>query len=149
MRSRVGNGILFRKRGIISEWLPLFRGRKCSFRCIPRFTEKSIPRLGTEENKMNRIEYCRQHVFVRDMLRNGIPRACFYFFSLPNGISRVFCSAEWFRTKFREFASVFVPWYRMPSILLLCGTVWNSESFIFRGTAGIPRNNFFVGNCQP
>jgi hypothetical protein len=80
--------------------------------------------------------------FVRDMLRNGIPRVYPIFFprngipsifllcgTVQNGIPRVFCSAEWFRGEFREFASTFVPWYRIPSILLLCGTVRN----------GIPR----------
>jgi hypothetical protein len=76
------------------------------------------------------------------MLRNGIPRVCFYFFprngipsivlfcgTVRNGIPRVFCSAEWFRAEFREFASILVAWYRIPSILLLCGMVRN----------GIPR----------
>jgi hypothetical protein len=29
--------------------------KKCSFRVIPRFTEESIPRLGTEENGMKQL----------------------------------------------------------------------------------------------
>jgi hypothetical protein len=41
-------------RGICSEQLPLFRGRKCSFRGIPKFTEESIPKLGTEGNSLNK-----------------------------------------------------------------------------------------------
>jgi hypothetical protein len=41
-------------RGIDSKWVPLFRGRKCSFRGIPRFTEESIPRLGKEGNDMKK-----------------------------------------------------------------------------------------------
>jgi hypothetical protein len=59
----------------------------------------------------------RQHVFVRDMLRKGIPRVC--------------CSTEWFRMQFREFASIFVPWYRIPSIFLHCGTVRNGIPRVF------------------
>ncbi len=35
-------------RGIDSEWFPLFRGRKCSFRGIPSSAEEPIPKLGTE-----------------------------------------------------------------------------------------------------
>jgi hypothetical protein len=31
----------------------------------------------------------------------------------------VVSSAEWFRIEFREFASNFVPWYRLLSIFLL------------------------------
>ncbi len=86
-----------------------------------------------------------QAVFVRDMLRNGIPT----FIS----------SAEWFGTEFRAFATNFLPGYRIPSIFLFCRTVRN---FLFRGTAGIPPEYtccsvysvfrgiiFFVGNCQP
>jgi hypothetical protein len=111
------------------------------------------------------------------MLRNGIPRVCFYFFprngipsifllcgAVRNGTSRVFCSVEWFRTKFREFSSICVPWYRIPSILLLCGTVRNgiprvlcsAERPEFRRNKpivpSIPSSAeyfFFVGNCQP
>ncbi len=36
-----------------------------------------------------------------------------------------FSSAEWFRMEFLTFASNFVPWYIIPSIFLLCGTVRN------------------------
>jgi hypothetical protein len=56
---------------------------------IPRFTEESIPRLGTEGNGMKKLvlqkillqqtEYTRQHVFVGDMLRNKIQRVFYYF----------------------------------------------------------------------
>ncbi len=78
-----------------------------------------------------------------------------------------FSSAEWFGTKFREFASIFVPWNWIPSCFLFRGRVqngiprlcffivsmernsklfsvsrkgleWNSERFLFRGTALIP-----------
>jgi hypothetical protein len=37
-------------RGIDSEWLPLFRGRKCLLRGIPSSAEEPIPKLGTERN---------------------------------------------------------------------------------------------------
>ncbi len=43
----------------------------------------------------------------------------------------VFSSAEWFRMEFRAFACNFVPWYRIPSIFLLCGTVRNGIPRIF------------------
>jgi hypothetical protein len=43
----------------------------------------------------------------------------------------VFFSAEWFRTEFREFASIFVPWYRISSIFILCGTVRNGIPRVF------------------
>jgi hypothetical protein len=51
-----------------------------------------------------------------------------------------FSSAEWFGTEFRDFASILVPWYRIPSFLqpLWNNSERNSESFLFRGTAGIP-----------
>jgi hypothetical protein len=35
---------------IDSEWFPLYRGRKCSFRGIPSSAEEPIPKLGTERN---------------------------------------------------------------------------------------------------
>ncbi len=68
-----------------------------------------------------------------------------------------------FGTEFREFASIFVPRYRIPNIFLLCGVVLNgiprvfcsAEQPEFRRNKPIvrqfrlPRNNFFVGNCQP
>ena len=139
----VGNFVLF---WIDSERFPLFRGRKCSFWGIPRFTEESILRNGTE-SRAKKLFYitaskvifshticeifgCRvlwtkmkvscsrkqncEHVFVREMLRNKIPKVCFYsIFDPPNGIpncflfhgmvrkgiSRVFCSSE--QPKFR------------------------------------------------
>ncbi len=49
-----------------------------------------------------------------------------------------FSSAEWFRKEFREFASIFVPWYWIPSIFLPCRMVRN----------GIPQNsrNFYQTN---
>jgi hypothetical protein len=42
-----------------------------------------------------------------------------------------FSSAEWFRMEFLAFASNFVPWYRIPSIFLFCGTVRNGIPRIF------------------
>jgi hypothetical protein len=86
------------------------------------------------------------------MIRNGIPRACFYFssternselFSLPlkgsEGNSEslllflfygtefrvVFFYADWFGREFREFASFFGPRNGIPSCFILCGSVRN------------------------
>jgi hypothetical protein len=87
----------------------------------------------------------------------------------------VFTSAEWFGTEFQELAYIFVKQIGIPSIFLFrgmvrngiprvclyfCSTVhnsehfplprngseWNSESFLFCGTAGIPQEqtNSFV-----
>jgi hypothetical protein len=49
----LGTEFLLKKfRGIDSEWFPLFRGRKPSFRGIPSSAEELIPKLGTERNGM-------------------------------------------------------------------------------------------------
>ncbi len=80
-------------RGKDSERFSLFRGRKCSFRGIPRFTEESIPKLGTEGNDMKKFvlhKSCSskqnwKSVFVGGMLWNAIPRVCIYFSALRNG----------------------------------------------------------------
>jgi hypothetical protein len=55
--SAVGLGTEFcseKFRGIGSERLPLFRGRKCSFRGIPSSAEEPIPKLGTERNSVKK-----------------------------------------------------------------------------------------------
>ncbi len=130
--------------------LQLFRRRKSSFRVIPKFTEESIPRLGTEWHEKisftknpapaNRIDSLflsktcfgtefREFASIFSMERNSE-----HFSPLRNGSERnprVFCSAKCFRTEFREFASIFVSWYRIPSILLLCGTVPNGIPKVF------------------
>ncbi len=97
---RVGNGIS-EFRGIDSEWFPLFRGRKCSFRGIPSSAEESIPKLETERNGMEFREkmkfyaaftasmitltastfYSLSSFLFRGMVRNGIPRVSLYFCS--------------------------------------------------------------------
>jgi hypothetical protein len=70
-------------------------------------------------------------------LRNGIPRVLFVFLFYGTEFRVVFSSAEWFGTELWEFASIFVSWYRIPSIFLLCGMVQN----------GIPR--VFCSSEQP
>ena len=65
----------------------------------------------------------------RRMVQNGITRACFYFWPF-------FSSAERFGTELREFS---VPRNSRNSAGI------NQMSCLFR----LPRNNFFVGNCQP
>ena len=104
-----------------------------------------------------------QHYFVGDVLRNGVPSSCLfhgmvrnripsislYFYSTERNSERLllvlflgtefrafFSSAEQFGTEFREF---FVPRNSRNS----AGT--NKLFRLFR----LPRNNFFVGNCQP
>ncbi len=62
-------------------------------------------------------------------LRNS---KCFLLFLIHGTEFRVvFSSAEWFRTKFREFASIFIPRYRIPSIFLLCGMFRNRIPGVF------------------
>jgi hypothetical protein len=48
-----------------------------------------------------------------------------------NRIDSVFLSETCFGTEFQEFTSIFVPWYRNPSILLLCGMVRNRIPRVF------------------
>jgi hypothetical protein len=48
---------------IDSEQLPLFRGRNCSFQGILKFTEESIPKLGTEGNDTKKLVY--QKIFLQ------------------------------------------------------------------------------------
>jgi hypothetical protein len=85
LEGRVGKGISFRKNSAEKTRNGSVIPRKKVL--IPRFTEESIPRLGTEENGMsftknpappNRID---RMFLSRDMLRNGIPNVCFDFFS--------------------------------------------------------------------
>jgi hypothetical protein len=101
--------------------------------------------------------------FLPLQFRNGIPRVCFYFcytewnselFSLPrNG----------FGTEFQVFASIFVPWYRIPSIFSYAkrfGTEFRQFSVPrnSRNSAGInhlfrlfrlPRNTFLSEITNP
>jgi hypothetical protein len=42
-----------------------------------------------------------------------------------------FSSVEWFGAEFREFASIFVPRYRVPSFFLLCGMIRNGIPRVF------------------
>jgi hypothetical protein len=57
---QIGLGTEFRSekiRGIDSERLPSFRGRKCSFRGIPISAEEPIPKLGTERNSDKKLSF--------------------------------------------------------------------------------------------
>ncbi len=148
--------------------------RKCSLRGIPRFMEESILKLGREGSGMKKLVLQKillqqtelsSCFFVRDMLRNGIPKVCFSFcftelnsellsltrngseqnskclllFAPRNRIPSCVLSAEWFRTEFREFASTLFQGREFGAFSpLRNGSEWNSESFLFRGTAGIP-----------
>ncbi len=70
-------------RGKDSEWFPLFRRRKCSFRGIPRFNEEPIRNLGTEWNDMKKISFAKKPASA-------------------NRIDGVFSSETCFGTKFRQ-----------------------------------------------
>jgi hypothetical protein len=48
-----------------------------------------------------------------------------------NGMDSMFLSETCFGTEFREFASIFFPRNGIPSIYLLCGTVWNGIPRVF------------------
>ncbi len=146
-----------------------FRGRKWSFRGIPRFTEESIPKLGTTWNYMKKSvlqKSCSSnqnwpYVFVREMLRKKWKSESWLLFLFH-------------RTEFREFASIFVPWKGISNCFLFCrmiqngiprvcsyfcstvqiskhfsplqnGSERNSESFLFRETARIPQEQT---NCS-
>ncbi len=120
---RVGNGISFRKNSA-EQTRNGFRysaeesGHSEAFRGLP---EESIP--SSDWNGMTRknwvykksctSKYNWQRVFVLDMLRVG------------------FFSTEWLETEFREFASIFVPRYRIPSFFLLCGMIRNGIPRVF------------------
>jgi hypothetical protein len=62
-RASLGLGMDFvpkKFHGIDSEQFLLFRGRKCSFRSIPRPTDESTPMLGMERNYMKKICFKKQ-----------------------------------------------------------------------------------------
>ncbi len=111
----------------------LFRGRK--FRGIPRFPEESIPRLGTEGNGTTKISVTKNPAPANRIDSIFSKKKCFGRNSsiLFHGtkFQVVFSSAEWCRTESREFASIFVPWYRILSIFLLCVTVRNGIPRVF------------------
>ncbi len=143
--------------------------------------EGSIPRLGTEENRLKKISFSknpapehRRDVFVRGMLRNRIPRVCFYFFP-RNVIPSIFSSAERFGMEFWEFSdSQNGSEQKSKSFLLFLFQATEFRAFfssaerfgiprVFcsaepRNSTGtdqlfrlfrLPRSNFLIGNCQP
>jgi hypothetical protein len=63
------------------------------------------------------------------MVRNRIPSVCFYCCSTERN-SELF-SLPRFRIELREFTSIFVPWYGIPGIFLLCRTVRNGIPRVF------------------
>ncbi len=111
------------------------------------------------------------------MLRNGIPRVCFYFFSTERNSEHFSPLRSGSELNFESFLFRGMVQNEIPRVLFyLCsmvqnsehssplrnGSERNSESFMFRGTAGIPPEQtncsvysvfrgilFFVGNCQP
>ncbi len=121
------------------ERFSLFRGRKCSFRAIPKFKEESIPKLGMKWN------YRKKCVLKKILLPKTQLKACFCAQNAlePNSKSLllflfqgtefrvVFSSGGWFRTEFREFASIYVLQNRISSIFLLFGIVRNGIPRVF------------------
>ena len=119
---------------------------------------------------------CSEQFLFRGLVRNGIPRVCFYIcsternselFSLPlkgsekNSETLI---SFWFHGKeFRDFDSVFVQRNGILSSFLFRGRVRNGiprfsvprnsrnsvgNNHLFR-LFRLPRNHFFVGNSQP
>jgi hypothetical protein len=72
----------------------------------------------------------------RGLVQNGIPRVSFLFLFHGTEFITFFSSVEYFGTEFREFS---VPRNSRNS----AGT---SQLFCL---FSLPRNNFFVGSCQP
>jgi hypothetical protein len=137
---------------------------------IPRFTEESISRLGTEENGM------KKNCFTNNPAPNF--KSLIYFFH-GTELQAFFSSAERFGTEFREFSvprNGSDPSERNTKSLLFLFHGTEFEAFFStaerfgtefrefsdprnsRNSAGtnqlfcvfpLPRNNFFVGNCQP
>ncbi len=158
---QVGNGILFWKKssGIDSDRFPLFRGRKCSFRGMPRSTEESIPKLGTEIrkkivfwNSKNNLTkwFVRTSKVLNASKWNFESLLVFLFHRIEFRV--LFSSAEGFGTESWEFASIFVIPNGIPSIFLFrgiprvcfyfCCTVQSSKHFFFHEMVwnGIPRD---------
>jgi hypothetical protein len=104
------------------------------------------PVMSLESSFLALFLKCSAAVFSSELFslpRNGSERHSESFFLfLFHGMEFrvVFSSAEWFGTEFREFASIFVPRNAIQSCFLFRGRArnGNSESFLFRGTAGIP-----------
>jgi hypothetical protein len=116
---------------------------------IPRSTEESIPRLGREQKYAENISFKKQpknspYLRSRRMLRNGIPRFCFYFVprnGIPsiflfrgmawNGILSIFLFRGMVRTGIPRVCFYFDPLYRIPSILVSHGMVRNGIPRVF------------------
>jgi hypothetical protein len=126
--------------------LPLFRGRNCSLRGIPRFTEESIPRLGTEENTIKNIcftknpalsaYFCPRHASERNseslLLFFSTERNSEHFSPLRNGSERNSESFLFRGMVQNEITRV---------CFYFCSMVQNSEHFspLWNGSDGIPR----------
>jgi hypothetical protein len=99
------------------------------FFSMERNSEHFCPlRNGSERNS--------ESFLFRGMVQSEIPRVCFCFCSIVQNWGAFFSSAERFGTEFREF-------YVSRNGRNSAGT--NQLFRLFR----LPRNTFFVGNCQP
>ncbi len=124
--------------------------------------EESIPKFGTEGNGMRKISFTKNSAPANRIDSMFSSETWFRTKFLV-----IVSSAEWFGTEFQVFAYIFVPRNGIPSCILFRGMVqngipsvcfkffsmvqnsqhfsplwndseWNSENFLFRGTAGVP-----------
>ncbi len=141
--------------GIDSEWFPLFRVRNGSFQGIPRFMKESIPKLGTERNYMKNISFTKNLLQQTEITETFFPprhasegnfENMLLFLLLGTEFRVGFSSAEWFGREFLSVFFYFCSTERNSELFspLRDGSDWNSDSFLFRETAGIPRIIF----CQ-
>ncbi len=144
----------------------LFRGKKCSFRGIPRLMEESIPKLRMEQNYMEKINFTTNPASA-NRIESFYSSALLLFLFHGAEFHVVFSSAKWFGKEFQVFVSISVPRKGMLSCFLFRGKVqngilrvcfyfcakvhnsehfsplrnsleWSSENFPFRGSVGIP-----------
>jgi hypothetical protein len=113
---------------------------------IPKFTEESIPKFGTEGNGMKKICLTKSPAPTNRIDSMLSSETCF-----GTEFRIIVFSAEWFGTEFLVFAYIFVPWNVIPSCFLFRGMVQNGilSIFLLCGMAqnGIPR--IFCSAEQP
>jgi hypothetical protein len=121
--------------------------KNCSFRGIPKFTEESIPRLGTEGNGLKKISFTKNSapairidsIFRRRHASERNSESFLLFLFRETEFRVVFSSAGWFGTEFQLFASIGVPGNGIPRLISLPrnGSERNSETLLlllFHGT---------------
>ncbi len=97
---------------------------------IPRHSEfygRVNPKFGTERNDMEKIGFTKNPAPASERNSENLLLILFHRTEFRVGFS----SGEWFGTELREFASIFVLRYRIPSFFLLCGMIWNGIPRVF------------------